>query len=466
MRTYLLGLVGLLIAGFAAWYLWWPARSVRLSLRVATGKLTNPPNHMTKFLLDRAARYNLNITLVDVAGSEQSLKLLEDGEIDVALIRGGMKLVEQKNVRQLTNLDVEIFHLLIRGELAEQAEKDLRVLRGKRISINKAATGTHYWSLDILDFLELEPDTPAKKGNFTPLTLDNQDLLKICTVMTKGSAEEKKRVEGEMPDAILFGGPLPSTVPNRLVHQAGYRILATPFAQAYIQTRKREGFSNDALNPAAALEVATLPAFTYGVSPPVPPRDAPALGLRRVVIAHKDANTEALHRLLRVFYAEAGDGAFDPVELAKMRPEYELHPAVTSFRDEQEQVLQKTLIRLGEKAAGLIGGLVGLGVAIWGYYRWRRLLRFEKFFHDVLAVEQVARGLQVDPAAPAEPSARVRYLQERLADLRRDVIGEFAGGKLQGETLILGILTLITASEAALPGLVRAAPVTPAAQPA
>jgi hypothetical protein len=458
MRTFLLVLVGLLIAGFAAWYLWWPARKVHLTLRVATGKLTNPPNHLTKALLDRAVRYNLGIELVDVAGSEQSLAQLEAGNLDVALIRGGMKLGDQRNVRQLTSLDVEIFHLLVRGDLAEQTETDFRALRGKRISINKAATGTHYWSLDILDFLDLTPDTPAKKGNFTPLTLDNQDLLKFCTRLSKASAEEKKKIEAEMPEAILFGGPLPATVPARLVQQAGYHILPMPFAAAYIQARKRDGFSNEALNPAAALEVSSLPAFTYGVSPPMPPKDAPAIGLRRVVIAHKDANPEALSRLLHVFYADQGDGAFDPVELSKLRPEYDLHPAVPAFRDEQEQVVQKTLIRLGEKAAGLIGGLVGLGVAVWGYYRWRRLLRFEKYFHDVLAVEQVARGLQADPAAPVEPGQRVHYLQEKLADIRRAVVGEFAGGKLQGETLILGLLTLIGASEAALPGLVHTTP--------
>ncbi|MCI0681850.1 MAG: hypothetical protein L0Y71_07075 [Gemmataceae bacterium] len=466
MRKYLIALAGLLIAAGAAAYLWWPRHVAPMSLRVSTGKLTDPPNRMTRFLVERAAKYKLHIELMDVAGSEHSLEMVDAGKIDVAFIRGGMSLGGRDNVRQVTCLDVEVFHLLVRGELLEAVEKDARVLQGKRISINKAATGTHYWSLDILDFLGLDPSTPAGKGNFTALTLDNPALLKACAALSKAAPEEQARLRADLPDAIVFGGPLPSAIPHRLVGAAGYRIVPMPFTHAYIQARRRDGFTEQALNPAAALEPATIPAFTYGVSPPVPAKDARVIGLRRVVIANKLAPAEAVTRLLRVIYLEQGEGALEPIELGKLRPEYEPHPAVATFKDEQEQVVQKTMMRVVEKTASVAGGVIGLIVAAWGYVRWRRLLRFEKFIHDVRQVDLLARGLRDDPAMPRERSERIHYLQGRLAEIRSAVISEFAGGHLQGETLILSILTLIGDTADAVPRLVRASPDRADEQPA
>ena len=81
--------------------------------------------------------------------------------------------------------------------------------------------------------------------------------------------------------------------------------------------------------------------------------------------------------------------------------------------------------------------------AIYGYIRYRRLLRFEHYFHEIRSIELIARGLQTDGDVPTTRPEMLEYLRNRLSDLRTSAIAEFARGRLQGESLILSIFTLI-----------------------
>jgi hypothetical protein len=92
---------------------------------------------------------------------------------------------------------------------------------------------------------------------------------------------------------------------------------------------------------------------------------------------------------------------------------------------------------------GGIGAFLSGVIAFYGFLRLRKLNRFEAYSREIGRIELLARGLEGDPAAPAEPVALRTYLEGRLTTLKHDVLKDFAGGGLKGEGLMAGIIALI-----------------------
>jgi hypothetical protein len=107
---------------------------------------------------------------------------------------------------------------------------------------------------------------------------------------------------------------------------------------------------------------------------------------------------------------------------------------------------------------GVLGGGVGAfvsgAIAFYGFLRLRNLKRFESYYREIERIEMLARGLDVDPAAPSEPVALRAYLERRLTTLKCKVVEDFAEGGLKGEGLMAGITALINDTRESLAGLV------------
>jgi hypothetical protein len=412
------------------------------------GRFIKPPKRITTFFLEHGPAHGLKFELIDVDGSENSLAQIDHHQLDLAVVKGGIRLDKDiKNVRQITTLDMEAFHLLV-NEKIFQAWKDdwehnFNLLKDRRININKKGTGTYLWSLNILKFAGLTPQSPDGKGNFTPVLLGNPELVQaVDDIKNAANDEQRRRLIADLPDAILFADLVPSTIVHGLVDQAHYRLVPLDFGPAYLQDL--HAAPDDSLDPTAMIEVVTIPAFSYGVGPHSVPRHSCAtLGVRRLLVANKDVPIQAVIRCLQMLYDDGPNTSLDFLEWSKFRPQYKLHDGVQVYDDERRQVLQNTIVKFMEKLASVLGGIIGGILAIYGYFRWRRLLRFEHYFHEIRRIELIARGVETDPAAPTTRPELLIYLRNQLSDLRSAAIVEFARGRLQGENLILSIFTLV-----------------------
>ena len=388
-----LGIFGLVLVILALWYFFFASSRERVySLKMSIGRKITPPKRITTFFLERGAAHGIKLQMEDVDGSENSLAMIDRGELDLAVVKGGIRLPPDTKVRQVTALDVEAFHLLVKEAIfKEDWQQTFQTLREKkRININKPSTGTHQWSLDILKFAGFIPIRPDGKGNFTPALLGTPDLTEALAQIK--NAPDKDRAQAiitGLPDAILFADPAPSPIVQGLVDLANYRLVPLDFVPAYIENL--HAAHHDALDPSVTIEVVTIPAFTYGVGPhPVPKQACATLGLRRLLVAHKDVPPQAIVRFLSMLYDDDPDASLNFLEWGKFRPQYKLHDGVRIYDDERKQVVQNAIVKFGEKLASVLGGLIGAILAIYGYFRWRRLLRFEHYFHEIRRIELIA----------------------------------------------------------------------------
>ena len=66
--------------------------------------------------LDKRLEHGLEIEQVETLGSEDTLDSIQTRKIDIAVIKGGIRLEGRNHVVQVTALDIEPFHLLVKAK--------------------------------------------------------------------------------------------------------------------------------------------------------------------------------------------------------------------------------------------------------------------------------------------------------------------------------------------------------------
>jgi hypothetical protein len=247
------------------------------------------------------ASYGLDLEIRFSGGSEDALDLVNRGDVDCAFVQGGLGVGDRPNIRLVAMMRVEPLHLLVRKELAEKATERLTALDGKTVNVDEPATGTHTLAAAILAFSGLTPHVDGKPGGYHAREFDLEKL------MTANASE--------LPDAIFLCASLPSRVTAHLVTRHGYQLAPLPFGEAFAlyslgqQHVQHQG--SHTIDKGHTYPI-TIPAFTYGVEPPTPPRALPTLGNRLLVVANKGVDSRPIERMI--------DGVYSSKFAQVMRP--------------------------------------------------------------------------------------------------------------------------------------------------
>ncbi|GAB4459880.1 MAG: hypothetical protein OHK0029_23080 [Armatimonadaceae bacterium] len=129
-------------------------------LTITGGDSLGKRHALAELLREEAGPRGLRLTVRDSNGSAEALQQVQAGKLDLALVQGG--LPAPKEVRLVAALHVEPLHLLVKKELAEQG---LPGLRGKRINLSTAESGTRLLATQVLRFAGMEAG-----ADFTPKT--------------------------------------------------------------------------------------------------------------------------------------------------------------------------------------------------------------------------------------------------------------------------------------------------------
>jgi TRAP-type uncharacterized transport system substrate-binding protein len=185
---------------------WWNARPQVYKLRMTAGDTIGRRHQIAEVLARDAKRRGVRITFTKTGGSSEALEKISRGELDCALIQGGIGT--QPNVRQVASIAEEPLHLLVKPELEPRIRSQgLRGLRGKRINLSTKGSGTRRVALVALDFADLHPGR-----DFTDEDVSYKDL--------------ESRAYAHLPDALFIVSLIPSPVVEQLVHRHGYVLVA------------------------------------------------------------------------------------------------------------------------------------------------------------------------------------------------------------------------------------------------
>jgi TRAP-type uncharacterized transport system substrate-binding protein len=269
-----------------------------------------------RYLVPAARARNLELSLLETGGSEDTLNSVQDGRVQVAIADGGLNAAGRANVREVAPLFLTALHVLMKREIYDEAVAtgNLRAaFRGKTISMSNPGSGTRFFALK-----ELE--------RFGVTTADFTELPRSVSFLV-----DPKTTAGEVPDIVFAASLLPSPVATRLVQDFGYRLFPFDYVDAV------------RLGDQSVYGV-TIPRGTYGLSPDVPDRSVTTLGYRLLLVAHEDVPDAAVVALAHAVFDSDFAKAYEPALTTKqfdLLPEYPRHPGTQAFLASKEPIKQE-----------------------------------------------------------------------------------------------------------------------------
>jgi len=218
---------------------------------------------------------DLHITIKQTAGSKENMELLESGQIDLATVQADIEAVP--SARIIANLYPDMFQLITRKDANINSFQDLK---GKRIALPSKGGGqwVSFWF------------TANHYGIF------ESDITNIAL---SSSAAVDAIINGEIDAIFKVRAPRNQTIMN-IISSCPSKLI--PINQATAMKLKQP-----------SLNVGEIPAGAYSGEPLIPKHDLPTVAVNRLLIAHKNANSEAIRLISKILFERR-------LELLKITP--------------------------------------------------------------------------------------------------------------------------------------------------
>jgi hypothetical protein len=236
-------------------------------------------------------------------------------------------------------------------------------------------------------------------------------------------------------------------VTAHLVTHHGYRLVPLPFGEAFALSSMAH--EKGAQHASHTIDMAhtyptTIPAFTYGVEPAIPPRALPTLGNRLLAVAHKDVNPRAIERMIDCIYGSKFAQVIRPPLDAKMMdlaPELPWHDGARAYRQRNRPVVSGMVMESTQKGFAIFAGAASGLFVLWQWFKLRsQFLRdrgFSKYINKIAYIETTASCVERDQIGGL---ALLHELRDKLADLKGEALARFTEGELSGHELMQGFL--------------------------
>jgi TRAP-type uncharacterized transport system substrate-binding protein len=450
LRKHSLALAVLLLASITLYFLWGSLFPKQYSLSITPGSPKTRRTKVATSLADQLQTARVTLRMFATVGSEEALGKVDSHELDLALVQGGLSARGLDNVRQVAAFHTEPLHLLVKKDLEAAVAHDLAALKGKRINLSQHGSGTYLLASAVLDFAGLKVPEDGGPGDFVSSTLGKNELVVLCENVLAAPAAQRPDLLKQLPDAIFLVESMPSDVAQVLVRVANYRLVALPFAEAFSLAELNDAGTAGARLEPEFIKPAQIPTYLYQVTPAVPERACPTLGTSLLLVAHKDVPQEPVYRLLTTIYESHFAMVTHPQPLAGTSPEYPLHPGAVAYRNRDQPVVSREVLDLLAKLVTLWVFISATCYALSRYFLRDPTKRFVYYLREFTRLDLVARGITIDAEAPADPVKRVAYLEDKLSQLKAQMIHEFSDTKLYREGAMGTAMSLIADTRASL----------------
>jgi TRAP-type uncharacterized transport system substrate-binding protein len=433
----LAGIAALCLAGF--FYFHTP-RARTHSLTMTAGNPAGTRHDIAEVLRREVAPRGVDLRLRSSVGSEEALDWVNARQVDCALVQGGLSVGDRPNVRLVAMLHIEPLHLLVKKELFEAVSQRLTALEGKTVDTGVEGSGTHTLSVAVLQFAGLSPRQEGRTGGYIPMPMRQEQIQADASAL---------------PDAVFVVSSLPSRTAKFLVSRHGYRLVPLPFGEAFAlesvnaPERERRDQAGKSVDKGRTYST-QIPAFTYGVEPPMPAQPLPTLGTRLLLVAHKDVDSEAVRQLIEtLFNTEFAKVAHPPLDpkMMELPPELPWHDGAESYRRHNQPLVSGDVLGLGQKIAAILAATLSGLVVLWQWFLRRQrsahAIEFRQLLSRAVKLDEEAMRLEENDQADLKT---LLALRGQLAQVRGEALDRFTEGDLDDHELMASVLAHVNTS--------------------
>ncbi len=432
-------------------FVWFRSPTVRTyKLVVAAGERAKTRYQLAVYLARYGSHFGLELVPVDSTGSLDIMRQVQAGKIDIGFVQGGIRLSADTNVRQVAYLNVEPLQLLVRPELVDACRKDLSRLAGKRVNISTRGSGTHLLALEVLKFAELVPEDRSQQPRFIEQDMSVVELERQLDRIAKVDPASRAALIRKLPDAVFLVSTLPSDFIRTLVETANYRLVPLPFADAFSTVSLKHKLTSHCRIDHMMVLQTEIPPYTYSVSPAVPDKPCETIGAHLVVIANKNVPIRAVERLLQMIYGGTLHHIYKPPPLESLAPQYRWHAGTVAYRDRNRPLVRVEIIEALRRVTTIFASILTGLLALYGFYRWRQVLRFKAYFARIDNIEARARELAHSQREMETTQQELHELLDQLDSTRQEAVDDFANGYFRGEAVVVALLSYVNSAQQSL----------------
>lgn len=393
-----------------------------------------------------AAADGLDIQLVDSAGSEETLQLVDAGAIDVGLVSGGFLQQHYANVRQLATIGTEPLHLLVKSQYVTHLPCDLAILKDRRVNVGAIGSGTHALAIEILEFAGLKAKDEHGRGDYTQSSIGIDELTARARAIGQAPPARAAELVAALPDAVFWLNSLPSHAVQELIAAADYELIPLPFCESFrINGMQHLGNAAHRIDRRQVTK-GRIPAFTYRAINGVPAADCETLGVPLIVVARAGLSNQAVDQLVAALYEGPFAGENPPADLLARGSEFPLHSAVTTYLQRRKPVAVRDLVDVMQKLLSVFGAFSAGVLAVLSFYRRRRTKSASSYVSEIGQIERLSwrDAPTADEHSTLIHRERLGQLEEQLVELKQRIIQDYAVGRFTGEAAFANLMTLIT----------------------
>ena len=437
-RAYLLLLIALGSLGWGIYTLIQATRPTAVAkVRLGGGAVTERRFQRAHYLADEATSDKVQISLVPTKGFDDSIARLASGELDAAIVSLGIHPRSSDNIRVMAGLDVAPLHILARRSITESSDSFTEILKDRRINLGEAGTNDHALGAEVLRFLRLT-------GQYTEMSLSKDELSRRAEEVIAANDSKRTALVEALPDVVLLVTSMPSTVVQRLLDTTEYDLVPFPYTQNFLLSDTRDRNEEVARR---FVEPIRIPAGMYIGATPLPIHECPSLGLRSLLVARTDLSSTAADRFMRAVFESSFAHRINPQSPTKVVNTHMVHDAASSYLAAREPLFTGNFFEQFSDGLSIFGAFIAGALSLYSYLRRRRIRSPGEYLTEIRAVDSLARG-RMQSQEHKTPSAITQELDERLVKLKEQLIEDYCNNQVQGELVLMSILSLLSDSRA------------------
>jgi TRAP-type uncharacterized transport system substrate-binding protein len=325
---------------------------------------------------------DIELELVAAKNSREICTAVEHRLLDVGVVLGGFPPGKFANVRQVASLGVEPLHLVVRGDLADGDRPTIESLRSARVYLGEHGSNGAALAEDLLQFIGFSASDEVGAGDFEAMYGSEEELLAQIRAFEQALPEEREGLLAKLPDAVFLVGSVPAPIVDGLVKSAGYRLLPLPYATA-LHLDERRALSQDRPVENSRIESIIIPAYTYGAVPACPAKSSETIGLRLLLIAHKDVPASSIERLLTALDKGSFHGIHADFSVTTTAAEFPLHYGAVSYLASQRPFSMNDVMQNLTNAFSMVGAFSAGAFALWSYFRGLRVVSPQYYLQQI-----------------------------------------------------------------------------------
>lgn len=396
--TSLVVVAAILLVGGGFWFAWQfvePAPPDHL--RIATGSKSGAYYRYALAYQKRLANNGITLDIVTSEGSVENTRRLLAGQVDVAFVQGGVALEAGRN-GQLQSLGSMYFEPLWVFVNAQPPQR-LPELGGKRLAIGATGSGSRALALELLQ--EAGLDDPATRTRLLPL----------------GGDQARDALLAQRIDALFYVGSVQAPLVQALLAKAP-QIQAMSFTRAEALSRRH-----------AFLSVLRLPEGVLNLDTNLPDHDIQLVAATANLVTKPGLHPALVDLLLQAASAEHRDSGIFSEPGSFPQPRYlgfPLNEDAARYYKHGPPFLQRFLPfwaaslidRLKVMLLPLLALMIPLFKIMPPALRLPAILRINKWYKELQAIDEASRIIDADDKATVETSGQ---LHKRLKRLREEI---------------------------------------------